>query len=1134
MDILRLLLLISDNLRALLSVVAESYGDDTHESIREEVGLLDGSVRNVRSKGCLELLFPFLCKSIRCVQKESTVKEQMRESSEVWKRLMEVVRDLRKYSHRIQLSLENLTLKLSSTAEHITSMLAVASSQQQHRTSCATTALLRTCIRSFLYAAQVDAPSNSEHTDLASSYGEEWLVKKAEVVIDKLLNPQGPSIVGIGGCSGAGKSCLASQVASDRRIAATFPGGVMSLSVGHNPDLTSLQALLWKQMRGGSFCYSASSKATFGSPEEGTVALMSRVQEWLPCLVVLDDVWNADHVRPFMCFDGKDNGRILVVSQVVESVLAEWEGDVFVHVLDPLDEEEASCLFNSIAEYPGSERASTLAACTRKCGGVPRLIEATASILYYEKERAFTSPSVISFLDLESRPPTKMSTSGVSSDWGENPKKQDFAVTSPLEANIGNLLVFFDALAEVHPGLQECFLDLAAFPKGKWLSSSTLVDVWSFGDGTEKERVLFMLGFLASRSLIEWKWEERSDGELEEGFSVQWRLAGEFYGLAQAISKMKSEAALDYSTLSNRGKNNVYKQGMGGQIQDVNGVLNLLLSAVKAFNIFTVLHVNQNAEAGGNSVSCYVQEHINLRLNEIHAKMVAASRRGLAFPPPRLLHGDCRLFIPGSEQSSSTWWNEQNLSKKATKLSIISGSMEEFPSEVKFPNLKVALLSSNRKLQSIPASTLKCMEQLVVLDLKQCISLTALPDSICTLQCLEVLDLSSCSHLIALPQSIGKLRNLRFLRLTGCLSLSCLPMSLGSLSNLAVLDLSMCVRLKHLPKTLGHLSCLQTLNLSGCYSLQCLPTTLALLRKLTILVVNGCSNLSYTAPWFEQIKIMAGWTTDGIMAIPLNLWKLGQIEVLHLCSLKNLTYLPQSVGKLQHLRHLNLASCRSLDHLPDDLGSLFLLEKLDLSHTAIRRLPTTMGQLSSLVTLCLRGCSRLLCIPPSVSALPKLECLEMAECWDFVVLPVEFGSTHSLPRLVHLDLSGCSIKQLPRFAKGALPMLRELHLCGCQNLLSLPDTLGALTSLEKINIEGCKSLASLQDIGLAALKQLQWLNLRNCLSLTSLPVFEMLDLKSLKVFDVSGCTKLSPFPEPLLQCAREHRFTLVRWGTVWH
>lgn len=1140
--------------------MAERYGDDTNEptpcgSRRGELELLGASCSNSavdidtgEANRCLGFLSPFFRKRLVVVRREPiTVEIDARDLAKI---CAETITALEKYSEVLGLTLQDLNAKLFSTVEFMRT--ALVSGHQLP--SFFSTALLRTSLRSFLHH-NVELPRDPGHADTAPFQGEEWLVKKAKEVIDRLVDPRGPLLVGLGGHSGLGKTCVASQVVSDKCIAANFPGGAYCLAVGHDPDLMSLQALLWKKMWGGF--------VSFSSPEEGNAALMSRLSEGLPSLVVLDDVWDPAHVRPFIFFDGNDKGRLLVISHDVRSTLAEWGGDVFVQIMSPLDEQEAICLFHSIAAYTDPEKSLTMAALARKCAGVPRLIQAAASILYYEKEaEAFTLPCVVSLLkqdihaDLNSKPAKKRSSvwTDVSKE-EENPEHEDVLIDCLYEADSTShflLLPFFNALAEVHPCLQACFLDLAAFPKGQWVSLSTLVDIWGLGDEMEKERIFLVLSLLASRSLIEWKVEAVAHGGVdalnpldEEDSLLQWRLAGEFYELAQALNERRLKETSGSSAVDYMDEGSFLgRYGPGSYTcEQTIGMFNNLQSAVEAFGTFAGLDFKNGTSTHAIPGTCCVHECSHSRLDDIHAKMknqCFSNRGGTTFYNCRPLKShlserDCRLFIPGWKfEQCPTRWIEGNLSNKATKLSLVSGSMVEVPSGIEFSSLKVALLSSNMKLRSISASTMKCMEQLVVLDLKKCILLSLLPDSICTLQSLELLDLSSCTHLKLLPQSIGKLRNLKNLRLSGCLSLTCLPKSLGSLSSLAMLDLSMCARLKRLPRTIGHLSSLQNLNLFGCYSLQCLPTSLASLRKLTVLELSGCSNLYYPLPWFEQVKILAGWQNSGAMALPIDFWKLGQIEVLHLCSLKNLTYLPRSVGKLQHLRHLNLSSCRFLEFLPDDLGSLFLLQKLDLSYTAIRKLPNTIGHLSSLVALCLRGCSRLLCIPSSISALLKLEVLEMAECWDFVMLPGELGNAHSLPKLLELDLSGCSIKQLPHFSAGALPKLRRLHLSGCQNLFSLPETFGTLTSLERIDFEGCKSLASLQGTGFAELKQLQWFSLRNCFTLSTLPVSELANLQSLKFLDVSGCSGLSPFPEPLLQCAREHRFTLIRWGTVWH
>ena len=73
----------------------------------------------------------------------------------------------------------------------------------------------------------------------------EQVKKHAEEVIQRLIDPRGALLVGIGGVSGVGKTFLASLIANDRRIIANFPGGAFYLELGKQPNLSSLQASLW-------------------------------------------------------------------------------------------------------------------------------------------------------------------------------------------------------------------------------------------------------------------------------------------------------------------------------------------------------------------------------------------------------------------------------------------------------------------------------------------------------------------------------------------------------------------------------------------------------------------------------------------------------------------------------------------------------------------------------------------------------------------------------------------------------------------------------------------------------------------------------------------------------------------------
>ncbi|CAM9157218.1 unnamed protein product [Chrysoparadoxa australica] len=122
-------------------------------------------------------------------------------------------------------------------------------------------------------------------------------------------------------------------------------------------------------------------------------------------------------------------------------------------------------------------------------------------------------------------------------------------------------------------------------------------------------------------------------------------------------------------------------------------------------------------------------------------------------------------------------------------------------------------------------------QDLVVLDLSFCYSLTRLPESLCYLTTLQHLDLSGCRGLTSLSESLCSLTTLQHLNLRGCNGLTSLPESLGHLKALQHLDLSWCISLTSLPESLGHLKALQHLDLRRCEGLTSLPKSLGGLLK---------------------------------------------------------------------------------------------------------------------------------------------------------------------------------------------------------------------------------------------------------------------------------------------------------------
>ncbi|GAY64347.1 hypothetical protein CUMW_232830, partial [Citrus unshiu] len=76
------------------------------------------------------------------------------------------------------------------------------------------------------------------------------------------------------------------------------------------------------------------------------------------------------------------------------------------------------------------------------------------------------------------------------------------------------------------------------------------------------------------------------------------------------------------------------------------------------------------------------------------------------------------------------------------------------------------------------------------------------------------------------------------------------------------------------------------------------------------------------------------------------------------------------------------------------------IEQLDLVATAIEELPSSIGNLSRLVTLDLRKCSRLKKVSSSLCDLKSLESLYLSGCLKLEKLPEEIGNLGSLKNMV--------------------------------------------------------------------------------------------------------------------------------------
>ncbi|RXH92999.1 hypothetical protein DVH24_013575 [Malus domestica] len=142
------------------------------------------------------------------------------------------------------------------------------------------------------------------------------------------------------------------------------------------------------------------------------------------------------------------------------------------------------------------------------------------------------------------------------------------------------------------------------------------------------------------------------------------------------------------------------------------------------------------------------------------------------------------------------------------------------------------------------------------------------------------------------------------------------------------------------------------------------------------------------------------------------------------------------------LRVLSLSRYKNITQLPDNIGKHLNLRHVDLSHTAIKKLPGMMCTLYNLQTLLLVGCSSLVELPADIRKLINLRHLDISGTC-IKEMPVQMCRLKSLRTLTAFVL-GESTRSGGIGELGQLSNLRgKLSILNLQNVVNHMDALGA-------------------------------------------------------------------------------------------
>ena len=275
------------------------------------------------------------------------------------------------------------------------------------------------------------------------------------------------------GWPGVGKSTTAAALAHDAAVAAHFADGVLWTSLGETPNLLS-ELSAWAEALG---VYIRGREQTV----ESLTAQLAATLRGQRVLLVLDDVWRAEHAAPFKV--GGPACATVITSRLneVAQALAPTASDVYR--LAVLDEDPALDLLQRLAPETVAAHPKAARDLVRDLEGLPLAIQVAGRLLHSEARLGWGVAELLAELRggarlLDASAPSDMARLG--------------QATTPTIAAL--LTRSTDAL---DPETRQCFACLGMFvPKPATFDLGAMAAAWDAADPRPVARVLVNRGLL--------------------------------------------------------------------------------------------------------------------------------------------------------------------------------------------------------------------------------------------------------------------------------------------------------------------------------------------------------------------------------------------------------------------------------------------------------------------------------------------------------------------------------------------------------------------------------------------------------------------------------------------------------------
>jgi len=270
--------------------------------------------------------------------------------------------------------------------------------------------------------------------------------------------------VGVYGMGGIGKSVLAAMLARDPEVRAAFPDGVFWITLGQEPILALRQLDLARILGDASL--------PFQDVQQGKIHL-SQLLGNKTCLLILDDVWKADHIAAFNIL-GEQSGLLFTTrdSSIVKALNASE------HRVDLLSDDEALELLTACSGQCQETLPIEAHEIVKECGNLPLALSMIGAIA---KARPNRWDNLLH----------KLQNADLGKIRHEFP---DYPYPDLLKA----IQVSVDAL---EPAEKVRYLDFAVFPEDTAIPEATLKTFWEV-EGIDEDATEDVIDKLVARSLV--------------------------------------------------------------------------------------------------------------------------------------------------------------------------------------------------------------------------------------------------------------------------------------------------------------------------------------------------------------------------------------------------------------------------------------------------------------------------------------------------------------------------------------------------------------------------------------------------------------------------------------------------------